>query len=58
MGSPWWKRMLCGMGRHDWWYEPEPFASTAHVPPTVKRGCGTCGRVWRWSRIKKRWQRV
>ena len=56
MKSPWWQRMLCRIGLHRWWFEPEPFVSTSHCPPSVKRGCGTCGRTWTWSYLHREWK--
>jgi hypothetical protein len=47
MGSPWWRRMLCKLGLHVWWYEACG-APSARLP-YVKRGCGHCGKVQIWN---------
>ena len=60
MPNSWWKRMLCKIGIHSWWYEAEPFISTKHMPPSVKRCCERCGQCYRWNYAnwKNKWERI
>ncbi|MFA5187309.1 MAG: hypothetical protein WC551_12595 [Patescibacteria group bacterium] len=47
MGSSIWRRMLCKLGLHVWWYVACGLASACL--PEVKRGCWHCGMVQIWN---------